>query len=131
MTSTSMLLSLWLATTAGLALADDPLTDTARAGGLTVTDFSAARGEAFHRRAFAGGKPETPSCASCHGQDPLASGRTPAGKVLDPMARSRTPTRYTDPLKREKWFRRNCLEVLGRECTAREKGDWLSHMLNR
>lgn len=92
--------------------------------------FSAARGKIFHTQAFTGGKPATPACASCHGKDPRSSGRTPIGKTVDPMAISVTPSRYGDPAKVEKWFRRNCGEVLGRECTAREKGDWLAYMLS-
>ena len=45
-----------------------------------------------------------------------------------PMAASVSPARYADPAKVEKWFKRNCTEVLGRECTALEKGDWLAYM---
>lgn len=90
--------------------------------------FSAERGRTLHERLFAGGKPETPACASCHGKDARGAGRTPAGKGIDAMALSVTPTRYADPVKLEKWFRRNCNEVIGRDCTAQEKGDWLSYM---
>ncbi len=90
--------------------------------------FSAARGEALHRKSFAGGKPDTPACASCHAQDPRAAGRTPAGKAIEAMAVSASPARYGDPAKVEKWFKRNCNDVLGRECSAQEKGDWLSYM---
>jgi len=93
--------------------------------------FSAERGRVLHERAFAGGKPETPACASCHGDDPRDTGRTPAGKAVEPMALSVAPQRYADPAKVEKWFRRNCRDVLGRECTPQEKGDWLSYMRSR
>ncbi|MBL8399105.1 MAG: DUF1924 domain-containing protein [Candidatus Accumulibacter sp.] len=93
--------------------------------------FSAARGEALHRQRFAGGKAETPSCSTCHDSDPRQNGRTPTGKSIEPMAVSLTPTRFSDPAKVEKWFKRNCLEVLGRECTVREKGDWLSWLYSR
>ena len=58
-------------------------------------------------------------------------GRTPVGKTIDPVAVSVAPTRYTDAAKVEKWFRRNCREVLGRECSAREKGDWLAFMITQ
>jgi hypothetical protein len=47
------------------------------------------------------------------------------------MALSASPARYTDPAKVEKWFKRNCNEVLGRECTPQEKGDWLSFMISQ
>ena len=38
------------------------------------------------------------------------------------------PARFTDPEKVAKWFLRNCTSVLGRECTAIEKGDFLTFM---
>jgi len=93
--------------------------------------FSAVRGEAFHRQSFAGGKADTPACTSCHAKDPRTSGQTPAGKAIDPVALSASPGRYADPTKVEKWFKRNCQDVLGRQCTAQEKGDWLSFMISQ
>ena len=82
--------------------------------------FSAARGQALHTQNFSGGKPDTPSCTTCHGKDTRGAGRTLAGKTIEPVAVSAVPTRYTDPAKLEKWFKRNCTEVLGREYPAGE-----------
>lgn len=103
----------------------------ARAADSAFTGFSAARGEVLHRSPHAGGKPDTPACASCHGDDARAPGRTRAGKTIEPMALSVAPTRYADVAKVEKWFKRNCNEVLGRECSALEKGDWLAWMMSQ
>ena len=47
------------------------------------------------------------------------------------MTISVSPARYADAAKVEKWFKRNCNEVLGRECSALEKGDWLASMMNK
>jgi hypothetical protein len=47
------------------------------------------------------------------------------------MAVSIQADRYLDAAKVEKWYRRNCRSVLGRECTAIEKGDFLTFMINR
>lgn len=96
-----------------------------------VSAFSAERGRILHTQKFAGGKPDTPACTSCHGADPRRSGQTPAGKPIEPVAVSTAPTRYADFAKVEKWFKRNCNEVLGRECTATEKGDWLTYMMQQ
>ena len=93
--------------------------------------FSAARGKTLHTQAFAGGKADTPACTSCHGNDARGPGRNLAGKAIEPMALSASSARYTDPAKVEKWFKRNCNEVLGRECTPQEKGDWLSFMISQ
>ncbi|MEW6292914.1 MAG: DUF1924 domain-containing protein [Pseudomonadota bacterium] len=96
-----------------------------------TTSFSAARGQTLHTQSFSGGKPDTPSCTTCHGKDTRGAGQTLAGKTIEPVAVSVTPTRYTDPAKVEKWFKRNCTEVLGRECTPHEKGDWLTFVIGQ
>jgi cytochrome b len=71
----------------------------------------------------------TVSCASCHTADPRRSGRTPVGKVVDPLAPAANPDRFTDRREVEKWFKRNCKQVMGRECTAEEKGHFLAYVL--
>lgn len=94
-----------------------------------VSAFDPAAGEAFFRAIHSGGNPEAASCIACHSDNPAAAGKTRAGKAIEPMAVSASPERFTDPAKVEKWFTRNCSTVLGRECTAKEKGDviaWLS-----
>jgi hypothetical protein len=93
--------------------------------------FSAARGEAFWTATHTGGKPDTPSCTSCHGPDPAGTGQTRAGKLIEPMAVSRNPQRLTDAATVAKWFSRNCNSVLGRECTAAEKGDVMTYLAGK
>ncbi len=93
--------------------------------------FSAERGKSLFETKAGGGKPETPSCMTCHGASPLNAGETRAGKPIEPMAVSKTSERFTDLKKVSKWFRRNCKSVLGRECTAQEKGDFLTYMLSK
>lgn len=108
-----------------------PYASAARAADPAFSGFSAERGKTLYLQTFTGGKPETPSCTSCHGRDTRVAGRTPTGKTIEPVAASVSPARYTDPAKLEKWFKRNCNEVMGRECSAREKGDWLSFVLGQ
>jgi hypothetical protein len=93
------------------------------------TQFVAERGAAFYRATHPGGKQG--SCTSCHGNSPLDKGKTRAGKDIEPMAVSKTPARYTDRDTVEKWFARNCQDVLGRPCTAREKGDFITYMMGQ
>ena len=117
----------------------DPARDTilkafaaqAKAENPSFTGFSAESGAAFFKASPATGKPETPSCTSCHGATPAATGQTRAGKPIEPMAVSINASRYTDTKKVDKWFRRNCKSVLGRECTAQEKGDYLAFMISQ
>jgi hypothetical protein len=96
-----------------------------------ATGFSATRGQTLHTQNFSGGKPDTPSCTTCHGKDTRGAGRALTGKTIEAVAVSVTPSRYTDPAKVEKWFKRNCTEVLGRECTPQEKGDWLTFVIGQ
>lgn len=113
---------------------DDLLAQYATAAGKETpafSGFSAARGKTLHTQKFAGGKPDTPACTTCHGENTRGAGRTLTGKAIEAVAVSATPQRYTDPAKVEKWFKRNCNEVLGRTCTAQEKGDWLSYMISQ
>lgn len=71
------------------------------------------------------------SCASCHGEAPTAAGRhAKTAKAIQPLAPAANPQRFTDPAQTEKWFRRNCGDVFGRECTAAEKGDVLAWLLS-
>ena len=48
-----------------------------------------------------------------------------------PMAASANSNRYSDQAKTEKWFGRNCNNVLGRDCTPLEKGDFITFMLSQ
>jgi hypothetical protein len=93
--------------------------------------FSAERGSAFFHATHTSGKPETPSCTTCHTKSPRNIGHTRAGKEIEPMAVSVTPSRFTDPAKVEKWFGRNCRSVLGRECSAAEKGDYILYLMGQ
>lgn len=131
---TSLLTALTGSTIAAAAPRDDILgqyATAAKAASPAFSGFSAKRGETLHLSKFTGGKPATPSCTTCHGDSPRSVGRTPAGKSIEPVAVSVSPARYTDPAKVEKWFRRNCTEVLGRECTPLEKGDWLTYVISQ
>lgn len=66
------------------------------------------------------------SCSSCHGPDPTEPGKhVRTGKIIDPIALSATPDRFRNAKKIRKNFMRNCKWVMGRECDAREKGDFL------
>jgi hypothetical protein len=85
--------------------------------------FSAADGESFF-------KTKHLHDLSCHTDNPAAEGKhAETGKLIKPMAPAANPERFTDLKKAQKWFRRNCNDVLDRECTAQEKGDVLAYLL--
>ena len=69
------------------------------------------------------------SCGSCHGTPPTGSGKhASTGKSIDPLAPAFNPRAFTDAARVEKWFRRNCKDVLSRECSAAEKADVLAYL---
>ena len=70
------------------------------------------------------------SCASCHGNPPNHDTKhIVTGKVIKPLSPNNNPERFNDQAKVEKWFKRNCNDVLARECTAQEKADVLSWLM--
>jgi cytochrome c peroxidase len=81
-----------------------------------------ARGMALFKERFADW-----SCTTCHTADPRHEGRhAVTGRTIAPLAPVANPARLADPVRVEKWLRRNCRDVLSRECTAQEKSDVLA-----
>ena len=98
----------------------------------TFAGFNAERGATLFRTRHPGGNSATPACTSCHGEDPRSPGQNvKTGKPIEPMAVSANPKRYTNKVDVEKWFKRNCNQVLGRECTPAEKGDFITFMMSQ
>ena len=87
---------------------------------------STARGEQF----FNAKHGKEWSCASCHENPPDHDTKhIVTGKVIKSLSPNSNPDRFTDHAKVEKWFKRNCNDVLARECTAQEKADVLSWLM--
>jgi len=51
-----------------------------------------------------------------------------ASKAIDPLGPAFNPKAFTDAARVEKWFRRNCKDVLARECSAAENADVLAYL---
>ena len=99
----------------------------ARQSSSGFTGLSAQRGEQFCNAGHGGDG----SCATRHTSDPRQPGRhAMTGKPITPLAPAANPDRFTNPARVEKWFGRNCNDVLRRPCTATEKGDVLTWLLS-
>lgn len=136
----SVLLAIGLIAVGMAAVAGEPARDAivaaysqqAGSENSAFNGFSTARGEQLYLGPHAGGNVETPACATCHTADPRAPGRhVKTGRAIEPMAVSVNPRRFTDAADVEKRFARDCPNVLGRPCTAAEKGDFLTFLINR
>lgn len=96
----------------------------------TAPSFSAdpGRGKALYfTERDKDGKPT--SCATCHTDDARRPGRSPVGKRIAPLAPSVNPARFSERRQADRWYDRNCKQVLGRPCTAGEKADFLAYVL--
>jgi len=99
---------------------------TEAAGTPGFEGFSAARGESFFKTKHN----HNLSCSSCHTDNPAAQGKhSETDKLIKPLAPAANEERFTEMKKIAKWFKRNCNDVLDRECTPQEKGDVLSYLL--
>lgn len=71
------------------------------------------------------------SCASCHNSPPIAAGKhASTSKPIRPLAPAFNEQAFTDSAKIDKWFKRNCRDVMKRECTPAEKADVLAYLLS-
>lgn len=122
-----MLAGLLLAGAATVARAGDttPAQQLQRFSREAGSPADAARGKAF----FTSKHGDAWSCASCHGAPPTATGKhATTGKAIPPLAPAFNARAFTDTAKVDKWFRRNCRDVLARECSAAEKADVLAYL---
>ena len=93
-------------------------------------NFSEVEGEKLYRNERVNSKNEKVSCMICHTANPKNEGLTRANKVISPIAPVANSERFTDLAKVEKWFKRNCKDVLERECTVLEKGNFAKYMMS-
>ncbi|MEY4481474.1 MAG: Cytochrome c-type protein precursor [Pseudomonadota bacterium] len=88
---------------------------------------SSARGEKF----FTSKHGKEWSCATCHNAPPTSDGKhASTDKTIAPLAPSYNAKRFTDEAKVSKWFKRNCNDVLARECSPLEKADVMAYLNN-
>ena len=118
------LISLWMIST---CFAGDTSTDA------LLTQYQQAAGQKADRlrgqKYFNATAANDLSCASCHGASPVLAGKhASTGKTIAPLAPTVNPERFSDSAKVEKWFRRNCKDVLNRECTPLEKADVVAYL---
>lgn len=125
-----LLLAIALTLPLPLYAAGNPIQDSYRAAAKqenpAFKDFSAQRGQAFYNA-----KSGEMACATCHGDAPRSHGKhAKTGKDILPLAPVANPERFSDAAKVEKWFKRNCNDVLSRACSAQEKGDFMAYVLS-
>lgn len=124
---------LWLgAASSALAATPQELVDKYSAEAATSAPGfkpSAERGQVLFTKEW-GVSATMPACTSCHTKDIRASGKhVKTGKVIEPLSPAVNAERFTSEKNVAKWFKRNCTEVVGRECTAAEKADFIKFVM--
>lgn len=95
-----------------------------------ATGLSASDGKAFYNREITV-KGKQIACASCHTSNPADTGKhIVTGKPIRPLAPSANPNRFADIDKVEKQFTDHCNDVIGTDCTAQEKGNFITYLLS-
>ena len=134
MVTKKICIALVILTSANLAFAETPgsiVSGYAAEAAKATPEFvpSAKRGQSFFTKEW-GVSQKMPNCTVCHGKNLKVDGKhVITDKRIDPFAPAANPERFTSIAKVEKWFKRNCKEVVGRECTAAEKADFIQFVI--
>ncbi|MDO8812434.1 MAG: DUF1924 domain-containing protein [Gallionella sp.] len=71
------------------------------------------------------------ACTDCHTDNPAAQGKhAKTGKPIASLSPSVNPKRFSNLKKTEELFDEHCVDVLSRNCTSKEKGDYITYLLS-
>lgn len=91
--------------------------------------LSAEEGQAFFTRELTI-KGKQVACASCHTSNPADNGKhIVTGKPIRPLSPVTNDKRFSSMEKVEKNFTKHCNDIIGRDCTAQEKGNFIAYLL--
>lgn len=97
----------------------------------TVEPFTVENGRQIFLKSRNWEGEDQPACATCHTEDPKNQGRHAVSKkAIPPLAPAANAERFTDAEKVEKNFSIHCRELYSRDCTAAEKGHFLTYLLS-
>jgi hypothetical protein len=70
------------------------------------------------------------ACASCHTSNPANTGKHAlTGKAIEPLSPAVNNKRFKDLDKVEEKFTEHCNEIIGADCTAAEKANYIIYLL--
>ncbi|MFA6179900.1 MAG: DUF1924 domain-containing protein [Candidatus Methylopumilus sp.] len=70
------------------------------------------------------------ACASCHTANPADNGKhIVTNKPIRPLSPVVNEKRFASIDKVEKNFTKHCNDIIGRDCTAQEKGNFIAYLL--
>lgn len=91
--------------------------------------LTANAGRAFYVKKYTRkGKEE--SCSSCHTDSPANEGKhAESGKPIQPLSPAVNAKRFSNLQHVEENFTKHCQDIIGRDCTPQEKGDYITYLL--
>jgi len=71
------------------------------------------------------------ACTDCHGDNPAAIGKhSETKKKIASLSPAVNPKRFSNLKKTEETFDKHCNDILERNCTSQEKGDYIVYILS-
>ena len=91
---------------------------------------SVTEGKMFFNRKFKMPNGKEMACASCHTSNPANYGKHAlTGKSIEPLSPAVNNMRFKDLDKVEEKFTEHCNEIIGTDCTAAEKANYIIYLL--
>jgi hypothetical protein len=89
-----------------------------------------AEGKFFFNRKVKLGNAKEMACASCHTANPADEGKhIVTGKAIRPLSPVVNAKRFDDFEKVQGKFTQHCKEIIGSDCTAAEKANYITYVL--
>lgn len=96
----------------------------------TFTSPSINDGQSFFNREIMI-KGKMTACASCHTSNPANEGKhIITNKPIRPLAPAVNEKRFVNLDKVEKNFSKHCHDIISRDCTAKEKANFISYLIS-
>lgn len=91
---------------------------------------SSMDGKMFFNRKIKAPNGEMVACASCHTANPANTGRNiVTGKPIAPLSPVVNAKRFNDLEKVEDKFTEHCNDIIGADCSAAEKANFIAYLL--
>ncbi|MBA3696265.1 MAG: DUF1924 domain-containing protein [Methylotenera sp.] len=91
---------------------------------------SAVDGKFFFNRKIKLANGKEAACASCHTVNPADEGKhIITGKPIKPLSPTVNYKRFSDVDKVEEQFTKHCNDIIGSDCTAAEKANYIAYLL--
>lgn len=91
---------------------------------------TAVEGKFFFNRKIKLGNGKEMACASCHTANPADEGKHAiTGKAIRPLSPVVNAKRFEDFDKVQEKFTQHCKDIIGSDCTAAEKANYITYLL--